>query len=325
MFFEEYSSKKGRGLRWLFEEIAREAAAAPAATQPSVASLVTKMLDELEVRSLVTNLTKMVPPDSSSMAKVREALPVSQADLDAAFKKAKERLKALEEQEGSAAARSALVSAAQGYAELYKGTAGSYLEAGCTEFFPKDKPYSGPRLDKRCILRCMARGRLQGGPTADVLVLLALLLFLEPLDTGSAVPPAPTSGGGDGIEDVEPAIDGVNDTGSSAVCCSLFSPSSACSSIPKAPNSGRRRQLPLATRALFRLEPGLADKAATRVFVARLAPEVQDLDKEVKRALAPLVDEAISAVAMGARRLREAGPQPSWGTTHTGTPQLTPL
>merc|ERR1719235_824037 len=108
----------------------------------------------------------------------------------------------------------------------------------------------------------MARGRLQGGPTADVLVLLALLLFLEPLDAGSTVPPIPTNGGADGgsLEDVEPLIDGVTETGSSTVCCSLFSPSSACSSTSKASNSGRRRQLPLSTRALFRLDPGLAEK-----------------------------------------------------------------
>mmetsp|Transcript_54214 Transcript_54214/g.117182 ORF Transcript_54214/g.117182 Transcript_54214/m.117182 type:complete len:528 (-) Transcript_54214:98-1681(-) len=189
MFLENYSSAqegsdRGRALRWLFENIAAQ----EQAENPGTSSLAKELLNDLEIRSLVTNLTKMVPPKSSSMAKVREALTVSQAELEESYARAN----ALLEKDGRPAylgmepeQKQRLLEAAQGYAQLYSGS-GHFLEAGCSEFFPPAKPFSGPRLDKRSILRCMARGELQGGATADLLVSLALVLHLDSLDSAAS-------------------------------------------------------------------------------------------------------------------------------------------
>eukprot|EP00403_Amphidinium_massartii_P020980 CAMPEP_0178395674 /NCGR_PEP_ID=MMETSP0689_2-20121128/13340_1 /TAXON_ID=160604 /ORGANISM="Amphidinium massartii, Strain CS-259" /LENGTH=491 /DNA_ID=CAMNT_0020016335 /DNA_START=20 /DNA_END=1492 /DNA_ORIENTATION=+ len=247
MFLEEYSSPApspgSSGLRGVFQGVASGGAAAE----------VSKLLSELEARSLSTNLTKMVQPDSSSMGKVREAIPPSQSDLDEAFSVATAAMEQFRSapQDRSAAELQKFISAASKYAELYRGCDGKFLEAGCTECFPKDKPYSGPRLDKRCILRCMAQGKLQGGPTADVLVLLALLLFRKDYDNS---PPASAE----------------------AVCWPL----SMCVGAQAAPVA-----LPQSTLDLFQKTPSSAG-----VETVELKPTCE-MGPATKEALAPLVDE----------------------------------
>lgn len=196
-FLEEMSSRASgevaakRGLKWVFGQIV---ANLEADTSESAKQTVLQLLQELEMRSLVTDLKVMVPPGSSSMAMVREALPVEQAVLNEAHAAAMDAAAKLSTEDGFSAGAGLvdeLRAAAKAYAELYRGVDGQFLEAGCTEFFPPGKPCNGPRTDKRCILRCMAEGRLQGGPTADILVVLALLLYIDAAERPAGHTPVP--------------------------------------------------------------------------------------------------------------------------------------
>ncbi|CAK0790403.1 unnamed protein product [Prorocentrum cordatum] len=367
IFLEGYSSQQpgtssGRGLRWLFGRLAQDAADEGAAPEN-----LRRLQQELEARSLVTNLMKMVNPDSSSfrggensmdiytfevprgflgsalgppwrrlrrpswcaprspgrgpitdsqeiradlrtfmfmqlllllyMGKVREAIAVSQGELEKSFGRAKELAEGLTCTAPSAEALEAATVAAQAYAELYRGALGDFVEAGCAEFFPPEKPYSGPRLDKRCILRCMARGQLQGGPTADLLVLLALLLH-----AGSV--------GGSGAG----ADQGKDEA------CTMWSVLGAC--LPSSrTQQGGARPLPAATADLFVLRPGSASSSA---WTAVLRPGTA-MDGALKRNLAPLVDRAIDAMVLGAALLRAGGASgpagaAPWGPRHAAWP-----
>lgn len=297
IFLEGYSSQQpgtssGRGLRWLFGRLAQDAADEGAAPEN-----LRRLQQELEARSLVTNLMKMVNPDSSSLGKVREAIAVSQGELEKSFGRAKELAEGLTCTAPSAEALEAATVAAQAYAELYRGALGDFVEAGCAEFFPPEKPYSGPRLDKRCILRCMARGQLQGGPTADLLVLLALLLH-----AGSV--------GGSGAG----ADQGKDEA------CTMWSVLGAC--LPSSrTQQGGARPLPAATADLFVLRPGSASSSA---WTAVLRPGTA-MDGALKRNLAPLVDRAIDAMVLGAALLRAGGASgpagaAPWGPRHAAWP-----
>merc|ERR1712228_591790 len=101
-------------------------------------------------------------------------------------------------------------------------------------------PYSGPRLDKRCILRCTAQGKLQGGPTADLLVAFALLLYGEKF----------------GLTQGRPSMDGFFPDLLSTCCAST--PAVAASVI---------NELPVGTKQLFQLERG---SETGEVFVVTL-------------------------------------------------------
>jgi len=323
MFLEEYSSTTDgapkRGLRWIFQQIAE--ARGHEASELGVSALgarttsVAQLLQELELRSLTTNLTAMVNPSSGSMGKVREALGAAeQAQLEAAHRKAVELLEALPGRGGgSSSAPGASVQeatrAAQAYAELYRGQHGDFHEAGCVECFPKDKPYSGPRLDKRCILRCMAQGQLQGGPTADLLVVLALLLHLRSIDPAvAAAAPSPARSAAGSAAEVEVP----------PVCCSLL-----CASNVLAGETSRMGQVPLCrslpseTEALFRLQPGSA--TLPYALMTDLVPGTE-MNEGAKRALAPLVDAAAIAAVFGARRLQATACSTApWGLPRIGS------
>eukprot|EP00405_Crypthecodinium_cohnii_P021725 CAMPEP_0206477838 /NCGR_PEP_ID=MMETSP0324_2-20121206/35672_1 /ASSEMBLY_ACC=CAM_ASM_000836 /TAXON_ID=2866 /ORGANISM="Crypthecodinium cohnii, Strain Seligo" /LENGTH=576 /DNA_ID=CAMNT_0053953981 /DNA_START=61 /DNA_END=1789 /DNA_ORIENTATION=+ len=301
VFFQEYSSPSSasstppgskRGLKWILEQLSEG--------DGEGSSRIAKLLADLELRSLTTNLTKMVNPTSSSMLKVREALSEEkQQELEASFKKAVELVESLQSSSGSssssstAAALDAAKEAAQRYAELYQGQHGDFLESGCTEYFPKEKPFSGPRLDKRCILRCMAKGQLQGGPTADVLIVLAMLLHLKSLDP-TAVSNA-MSWGDEGLPENTP------------VCCTLFSTPAASSGqvrkISPSDQAPLAQGLPADTSALFRLEKG--SEKSPNALQTDLAPGIV-MSERAKKALAPLVDAAAAAAVLGARRLQAA-------------------
>lgn len=298
MFLEEYSGQSAtepqRGVKWIFERIAETANATPAQQGTSVVQL----LNELEVRSLETNLTNMVQPSSTSMGKVREALSKdAQEGLDAAYRKAADLLESVRTGSNGGSLEEA-VAAAQEYAKLYAGAAGRFLEAGCVEFFPKDKPYSGPRLDKRCILRCMAQGKLQGGPTADVLIVLALLLNLERLDADA----------------VEPQRDVGQET---SVLCGMGNWCTTGITRTAMPVSELNacRRVPASTRNLFQLESSTA--GPTNAFVVVLAAPDSGMDQMTKSALAPLVDTAIDAIVRGAKLLQAQAPMPAWGKSHS--------
>lgn len=285
MFLEEYSSadQGGRGLPWILQQIAQDRGDAVQATNGK--NSVAQLLQEMEIRSLTTNLTKMVNPTSSSMSKVREALPLEQQqELEVHFKRAADLLAAASHDSSPAAAAEAN-RAAQAYAELYRGRHGDFHEAGSVEYFPKDKPFSGPRLDKRCILRSMAHGKLQGGPTADVLVVLALLLHLHALDP-------------DVLGSVGAAVEG----NQAIPVCGLIPNFLNCFSSPSVAPACLRN-LPQETKALFRLRPG-SDKLPN-VLITDLVPGTA-MDAETKRALEPLVEATALAAVAGAQRLHAA-------------------
>lgn len=278
-FFESYSSQLAgeprRGLKWIFEKIAT---GRMESGSPEGAEVVLKLLRELEVRSLTTNLTKMVGPDSSSMAKSREALSQSGGanaqQLEETYKRAVGLVTALRDVSGNnQSAAAASVDAAKEYAQLYSGSTGEFLEIGCTEYFPKGMPFCGPRLDKRSMIRCMAQGVLQGGPLADVLVLLALLLHLERLD------PRATSH------------------------------RASAKSTPG-------ESVPAETRKLFRLEESSLEGCPPRCFSTDLAPGIE-MGEQTRAGLAPLIDAAITAVISGAGRLHMAASAAPWGTRHS--------
>jgi len=170
VFLERYSLSK-KGLTQIFKEAGAN-----------------ELLNELEWDSLVTNLT-MMAPTSASMAKLREHLGLSEEALAVAYERT---APFVDQDEGDIPGDlAALKAAARDYAELYAGPDGRFIEAGCQECFPVERPYGGPRLDKRCMLRCMAAGLHQGGPTADFLTVFALLLFatdVEAHDVHIALP-----------------------------------------------------------------------------------------------------------------------------------------
>lgn len=301
MFLEEYSSQPSmgprRGVKWIFEQIAETASK----TQQGTSAV--DLLQELEVRSLETNLTKMVQPSSSSMGKVREALSKeAQESLEVAYKNAATLVEEVRSSFSPDGLRKA-TAAAQEYAALYSGADGRFLETGCTECFPKDKPYSGPRLDKRCIIRCMAQGKLQGGPTADVLIILALLLHLERLDE----------------EGVEPKIGSGAARAEGSGWCGMCSapPAAQAARGPNGPNPCRR--VPSSTRDLLQLEQS---KTLAQAFVVVLAAADLGMGEEAKNLLAPLVDEVIDSIVRGAKLLQKAGQSGAWGTSHPAAPKL---
>lgn len=305
MFLEEYCTQsptqEKRGLRWIFGRIAEERQESTEAPAGQAHLSVTQLLDQLEDRSLATNLTKMVPPSSSSMSKVREALSESaRRHLDGAFQKAKGLLES-----GTSLSRTELVKAAAEYAELYRGEHGDFEDAGCSHCFPPGQPFGGPRLDKRCILRCMAHGKLQGGATADLLVVLALLVHLAELDPSAAV--------------VAPSPPEVSEaSGSRSLATTCCSPLQLLWHCGNAGGKGSPfcQRLPPSTRALFQLEPSCEGNSKDSVLAAQLAPGTEMSDA-TRAALAPLVDAAAAAIVFGAARIRGAalsGAVPPWGS-----------
>jgi len=142
IFLEEYCTQSPtqakRGLQWIFGRIAEERQENTKAADNAHLS-VKQLLEQLEDRSLATNLTKMVPPSTSSMSKVREAMSESaRQQLDGVFQKAKGLLES-----GSSQSRTELVKAAAEYAELYRGEHGDFEDAGCSHCFPPGQPFGG--------------------------------------------------------------------------------------------------------------------------------------------------------------------------------------
>lgn len=314
MFFEQYTSQlhqkdphegPQRGLKWIFEHIAedRRAEGGPEDIE------VTELLREMEIRSITTNLTRMVPPSSQSMEKVREALtsaqtsPVSHGQLQYSYDRAFQALDQLKPQlcdkrdsRGQHSVMSPVhpVDAAREYAQLYCGPSGVFREAGCTEFFPEEPPFCGPRLDKRSILMCMAKGSLQGGPTADVLVLLAMLLFLDQMDPNGAATARQKTG-------CHPAH-----------WCTVL-----CSQPKDCAEALGHDMMPSATRELFRLVE--CRESCAGCFFVDMVPGHDMGGERTQAALTPLVDAAVAAIISGARRLYSTRKAPPWGHLHHKT------
>lgn len=320
MFLRSFSSQPGRGLKWIFQKIA-EARIEDGPKACSKADHIQKLLRDMEMRNLMTNLTITVPPTASSLAKVREALfasstvaagvgeadeSVTAARLDDRHRRA---LAAVDEvsKPGPEACADSLVAkaldAAQDYAKLYQGNQGRFLEAGCTEYFPKEKPTNGPRLDKRSILRSMAQKELHGGPTADVLVLFLLILFREEMERQVAVAVEAWT-----PEDAEPPV---------ANALSQFSNVTSTATVLRPTFRGLpAAHLPEATRKLFQLVKNHRIKGS---FYADLAQDVE-MSEATKAALIPLVDAAVDSILVGARLLHTASTDPSWGRSHRESP-----
>jgi hypothetical protein len=138
-----------------------------------------KFAAESHFHALDTNLKKMVQPDAGPLVNVRDMLPATQEEINEKWQEAIEVGKA-----GAGSPTESLpelVEAAKRYVELYRGD-DDFLETGLVNYLPPGKPTNGPRLDKRSILRAIAKGSVQGGATADTLVILVLLLQLEKVD-----------------------------------------------------------------------------------------------------------------------------------------------
>jgi hypothetical protein len=138
-----------------------------------------KFAAESHFHALDTNLKKMVQPDAGPLVNVRDMLPATQEEINETWQKAIDVAKA-----GAGSPTESLpelVEAAKRYVELYRGD-DDFLETGLVNYLPPGKPTNGPRLDKRSILRAIAKGSVQGGATADTLVILVLLLQLDKVD-----------------------------------------------------------------------------------------------------------------------------------------------
>merc|ERR1719231_1761606 len=116
----------------------------------------------------------MVQQDCGPLIRVREKLN-NEDEIKSKYEKA------MEVASHGTSRLDDLIEAAKDYVNTWKGE-GDFLESGCVEFFPPGKPTNGPRLDKRSILRAIANGTVQGGPTADTLIIAALVLALPSFD-----------------------------------------------------------------------------------------------------------------------------------------------
>jgi len=288
LFFEALSSAAGtgvkKGLRWIFQSIV-EGCHKESGTE---AQAVERLLRELEARSLVTDLTQMVPPNSSSMAKVREALPVSQEDLDEAYTRAKvvaDDIAKAGFEHTSAESLNSLTEAARAYADLYKGSRGNFCEAGCSEYFPPGKPCNGPRLDKRGILTSMSSGKLQGGPLADILIAMALLLHLPSVDPQLSQ------------RRVNASSDG-------------WWPLTCCSGNGQQGFTVAQSHLPDATVVLFSLQKSTeCERVLSSCFEASVK-----MTAGTTSALSPLVDATIASIVRGGIMLLRQSSSAPWGT-----------